>query len=281
HPDPVADACRWQICEGELMQAIGRARGVNRTAADPLAIDIIANVVLPLTVDVAEPWNPAGEEIEMQTEGVVLDSPADMAAAWPEIWPSDGAARNWIYRHGGGAASQIHTVTEPYKEDSYIGFRDGVRFRYQRAGARQKWRTGAFDPSVIPNPRAWLESRLGPIAGFHILETAQPVAAPASPPPLHADRLAADIKARFRARRQQAPATLQPAAGYAPELVAGFQLVAEAPPEPFRPAPVRVVTARFDPAAPIRFPPLIAGRLAMMNAAKAAGRVRTAEMAER
>ena len=35
HPDPMAEAVRWQICEGELVQAIGRARGVNRTACDP------------------------------------------------------------------------------------------------------------------------------------------------------------------------------------------------------------------------------------------------------
>ena len=30
HPDPVAEAVRWQICEGELVQALGRARGVDR-----------------------------------------------------------------------------------------------------------------------------------------------------------------------------------------------------------------------------------------------------------
>lgn len=278
HPDPVADACRWQICEGELMQALGRARGVNRTAADLLDIDIIANVVLPLTVDVAEPWNPPGEEIEMQIEGIVLDSAADMAAAWPEIWATPMAARHWVHRRAG---DESHSVPNPYKNSLYIGFRNAVRFRYQRPGARQKWRTGAFDPAVVPDSRAWLESRLGPIAGFDILETAQPDVAPASPPPLHADRIAGDIKARLRARHQPAPATLRPAADYAPELVAGFHLVAEAPPEPFRPAPVRVETARFDPAAPIRFPPLIAGRLAMIKAAEAADRVRTVEMAER
>ena len=279
HPDPVADACRWQICEGELMQAIGRARGVNRTAADPLAIDIIANVVLPLTVDVAEPWNPAGEEIEMQIEGVVLDSPADMAAAWPGVWPNAEVAKKWRQRHEG---DQIHTGTNPYKEDFYIGKCPRVRFRYQRPGARQKWRTGDFDPAVVPDPRAWLESRLGPLAAFHISETAQPDAAPASPPPLHADRLAADIKARLRARHQQAPATLRPAAEYAPELVARYRTVSVAPPEPFQPAPVKATVARFDPRAPIRFPPLIAGRLAMMKAAEAANRhTRAAETVER
>src|SRR4051812_12983743 len=34
HWHPVAEAARWAICEGQLIQIIGRARGVNRTAAD-------------------------------------------------------------------------------------------------------------------------------------------------------------------------------------------------------------------------------------------------------
>lgn len=256
------------------MQAIGRGRGVNRTAADPLDIDIIANVVLPLTVDAAEPWSPPGEEIEMQIEGIVLDSPADMAATWPEIWPSDGAARNWVYRHSGAAADKGHTVTEPYKDHSYIGFCDGVRFRYQRPGPRQKWRTGAYDPAVVPDPRAWLESRLGPIAGFHILETAQPDAAPASPPPLHAEGIATDIRERLRRRQSAGP---RPAAEYDPALVARFHLVAEGPPEPFRPAPVRGDVLRFDSTASIRFPVVPRGRLAVKRAAEVANRVRTLE----
>lgn len=214
HPDPVADACRWQICEGELMQALGRARGVNRTTADPLDIDIIANVVLPMTVDVAEPWNPPGEEIEMLIEGVVLDSAADMAAAWPSVWATAGAARIWLHRHTG---AEPNTVTEPYKTNIYKGFCNGVPcFRYQRAGAKQKWRTGAYDPAVIPDPREWLESRLGPLSGFHILETAAQPAGPAR------------------------------AADYAPELVARFRLVAETPAADFRPAPVKAEVVRWD-----------------------------------
>jgi len=51
HPDSMAEAIRWQIAEGELAQGIGRARGVNRTPETPLAIDIMADVVLPITVD--------------------------------------------------------------------------------------------------------------------------------------------------------------------------------------------------------------------------------------
>jgi hypothetical protein len=40
--------------------------------------------------------------------------------------------------------------------------------RYQHPGARQKWRYAWVDPAVVPDARAWLEARLGPLAGFEI-----------------------------------------------------------------------------------------------------------------
>src|SRR5262245_42305012 len=56
HPDPRVEEVRWQICEAQLIQAIGRGRGINRTASNPLQIDIVTNVVLPLEVDKAMTW---------------------------------------------------------------------------------------------------------------------------------------------------------------------------------------------------------------------------------
>ena len=50
HPDPRAEAVRRAICEAQLVQAIGRGRGVNRTDANPLQIDILTNAVLPLSL---------------------------------------------------------------------------------------------------------------------------------------------------------------------------------------------------------------------------------------
>jgi putative DNA primase/helicase len=52
-----AEAVRWCICEGELIQAMGRGRGVNRSAATPLEIDLLTDVVLPVTVDALVPWS--------------------------------------------------------------------------------------------------------------------------------------------------------------------------------------------------------------------------------
>jgi putative DNA primase/helicase len=100
----MAEAIRWQIAEGELVQAVGRARGVNRTAATPLSIDIMADVVLPITIDEVVPWEkvPAGAEVEMLVEGIALDSPSDMAKAWPKVWPTEEAAHGWRKRFTGG-----------------------------------------------------------------------------------------------------------------------------------------------------------------------------------
>jgi putative DNA primase/helicase len=43
HPHPIAEAIRWQIREGEVVQAIGRARGVNRTAANPVDVLVMTD----------------------------------------------------------------------------------------------------------------------------------------------------------------------------------------------------------------------------------------------
>jgi putative DNA primase/helicase len=95
HDDPVAEAIRWSICEGELIQAIGRGRGVNRSAADPLQIDLLTDVVLPVTVNELLDWQnlvPTRRDI-MASRGVVLDNAADMARCFPDLWESADAAR--------------------------------------------------------------------------------------------------------------------------------------------------------------------------------------------
>jgi hypothetical protein len=157
HPDALAEALRWQVCEAEVVQAIGRGRGVNRTAETPLDIGILADVVLPLTIDQVEEWAVPGLEVEMEAEGIWLESPTDMAKAWPAVWATAKAAKEWLARSMG---------PNVYREDSSIG--EWARARYQLAGDGQHWKAARFDPAVLPDPRAWLEARLGPLAGFEV-----------------------------------------------------------------------------------------------------------------
>lgn len=158
HPDPVAEACRWQICEGELVQAVGRGRGVNRTAETPLDVEIWADIVLPVVVDAVLDWSqvPIGAEVEMMVDGMLLESPSDMAACWPAVWATEKAARRW----------RESTAPKAYINTSYRGFRGSAR--YQPAGVGRRWRAARFDPDVIADPRAWLEARLGRLAAFEL-----------------------------------------------------------------------------------------------------------------
>ncbi len=156
HPDRLAEDVRLQICEAMLMQSIGRDRGVNRTAESPVTRVIMADIVLPITVDQVQAWQAPGLEVEMAAEGIWLESPADIAKAWPEDWPTPQAAKNWLQGCKG------HTVLFPLR-DSYSQGKK-YRVKYQHRGARQKWRFAWVDPAVVSDPRKWLEARLGPIA---------------------------------------------------------------------------------------------------------------------
>jgi putative DNA primase/helicase len=65
HVDPMGEVVRYEICEAEMIQAVGRGRGVNRTAETPLDVDILADVVLDLSVDEVVRWEEPSEVIEM------------------------------------------------------------------------------------------------------------------------------------------------------------------------------------------------------------------------
>ena len=52
HPDPIGENVRWQIEDGEVLNALGRARAVNRGPGTPqLRVRMLFNNCLPITVD--------------------------------------------------------------------------------------------------------------------------------------------------------------------------------------------------------------------------------------
>ena len=162
HADPIAEAVRWSICEGELIQAMGRGRGVNRTAATPLEIDLLTDVVLPVAVDALVPWSdlrPTRRDL-MALTGIVLENAADMAACFPELWPTREAAKKDGQRKG----------TNDYYGDLYNSrlspSSEEVTYRPQGAGHRS--RAAHVDLSRILDPEAWLTNRLGPLASFEM-----------------------------------------------------------------------------------------------------------------
>jgi putative DNA primase/helicase len=155
HPDSRVEAARWAICEAQLVQAIGRARGVNRTADNPLKIDILTNIVLPIEVDEVTTWEriqPGPLEV-MRAAGAVPSTYADMAAAYPDLFPSGDAARMAINR-GNPEQTPIEYL---------IGVCSGFSPRqYRRKGARGPWSTLFYDPARV-DPLPWLTARLGAV----------------------------------------------------------------------------------------------------------------------
>ena len=146
HPDPMAEAVRWLVHEGELIQALGRGRGVNRTLETPLDIDLLFDTALPITVDKVSAWKRPSLLVETAaTLGVMPTAPTDMVKLWPGLWPNEKAAYRTI---------QQGVPTLP-------GF---VSVTYQLKGRNMKPRIAYFNLTVVPDPHAWLETRLGPLA---------------------------------------------------------------------------------------------------------------------
>ena len=144
--------------------AIGRGRGINRTAETPLEIDLLTDAVLPLTIHEVVPWqqiSPSRHDL-MALEGVVLQNAADMAVCFPDLWPSRDAAKKDSQRRG----------TNCYYKDLYNSkmSHSSAEVTYQPEGAGQRTRTALFDTSIIPDPEEWLTKSLGPLARFAVIQ---------------------------------------------------------------------------------------------------------------
>jgi hypothetical protein len=161
HPDKLTEALRWQACEAELVQAIGRARAVNREAHEPLDIDILLpDAVLPVTVDKGMRWKEPSPMVEMAAEGVVLTNPKDMSEAWPQMWATADAAKKALQRArrgNEGHFSSISILLENCPSFQRLLYRTARRGRPVAA---------FYDPALVPDPRAWLENKLGPLASL-------------------------------------------------------------------------------------------------------------------
>ena len=157
HADPVAETLRAAICDDEVMQALGRGRGVNRTADNPLEVHQLADVVLPITYDRVASWELSRPDVvqKMLLAGLAVDSPADAAALHPDVFSTAAQAEKAFQRTGFGGHFPIGDI---YREMSVksASYRKGGRgLRWQRAW----W----IDGSSIEAHRK-LEAALGPVA---------------------------------------------------------------------------------------------------------------------
>jgi putative DNA primase/helicase len=167
HPDPHVHEMWEQICVAELMQALGRGRGNERTEANPLEIIVLTNVPLPITADEAVTWDEIQPSLArvMWSRGAVPAIPRDMAAAYPDLFKDPKAAEyavqreaeEWLRAEGDGR-NYPKTPIKIYYLISVLGWFSSVSYR--RPGSRGPAGRLLYDPERV-NPETWLAERLG------------------------------------------------------------------------------------------------------------------------
>jgi hypothetical protein len=140
HPDADVERRRWRKTEGEMLQAIGRARWSRRTATDPLDLVVLAPVPLPgLVVDRAVRWADVEvSRLELAASrwgGVLPLRPDDLARSG--LWPSVEAAERAAKRERGDNAFR----------GSLLKGLSPLSRRYRHLGQRA-WSTALVEPEL-------------------------------------------------------------------------------------------------------------------------------------
>ena len=231
HPDPRAEAVRWAICEGNIVQAAARGRGVNRGPDNPLLIDIITSVCVSIEVDELTTWpaiQPGRGEV-MAARGLVPESAADMAALYPDLYRNREVAK----KARGEEEELGKTVYKNIIIDEFPQF--WAQATYRRAGSRGPAGQALVDLRQFPvdEIRSRLEAALGPLSEFAVEPPdgyVAPVAAepvvpsggaandnPAVPPTAVAARPANQKMRRVRQTRRVRRVRVSKPAGWVPE----------------------------------------------------------------
>jgi hypothetical protein len=152
----MVERLRRQITEGNIIQAVGRARAGLRTPTEPLDIHLWTDVPVP-ELGPVEPvlWS----ELQVGPDGLMLA----VAGCWLQNTADAGRAFDELFSVNG-----LRTARE--RDEDFISGLPGVtRVVYQRAAAGCK-RCIAMFLTGVGDPRGWLEERLGARTYFEIVE---------------------------------------------------------------------------------------------------------------
>lgn len=157
HTDDQAETLRAAICDDELIQVVGRGRGVNRNANDPLEVHVLADVALPLVYDSLTVWDVERPDIvqRMLLAGVAVDSPADATALHPDMFSSANEAKLAFSRAAFKGQNPIYTS---YREMTLKSA------AYRRTGRGRSWQRVWWIEGDANAARGKLECVLGELA---------------------------------------------------------------------------------------------------------------------
>jgi hypothetical protein len=185
HPDPLVEAVRFAICEGELVQAVGRGRGVRRTADTRLEVLILTDVPIPIPVDTLTTWKELcdyGPLSLLATRGVVPLDYAGIVTALSHWFNDSAKLKNWL-QYRPEIRSKLAAIRKMARDagvvdlcefggisyrDSYIG--DSAQlaaYSYRRPRSRQS-NLVLVNDTMHDDPRAATEAVLGPLDDFRL-----------------------------------------------------------------------------------------------------------------
>ncbi|MCP3658114.1 MAG: DEAD/DEAH box helicase family protein [Herbaspirillum sp.] len=165
--DPMGQACLEAVRDADLMQALGRGRGVNRTEADPLDVLVIGDGFLSVPVH-----NAAGAWADMTRRNVIEEqlgqggiAYAGAAAAFTaygtRLFTSHDAVKKALQRLG-----DIPLI-DTYREMSPSPM---ALVRLKRSKRAPDWTEALIDLAQHPDPRAGIEAQLGALAAFEVID---------------------------------------------------------------------------------------------------------------
>jgi len=170
HPD--LEMIRAAVTDAEVLQSIGRARGVRRAAENPVTVFLCAVVVLPVVVARVLAWKDVRPNFirRMAARGLVLASPRDVALCYPDICDGSADAAEKALKRDGKFADFADIPLCIYSHREMSAKCPYFPCRYRPVGRGQHTRQAWFNPHMVSDPRAWLEERIGPLAMFDMAE---------------------------------------------------------------------------------------------------------------
>lgn len=179
YEQPEAELVRQAITDAGLAQAVGRARGVNRTTGSRVEVfAILSDTPLPGEVDQVVEFSD-GAASKLLEQAIVPQFPGDAAKIYRDLFPTSQAARQ-VYRRS-HLRIEDHSskgVTVSNKDPLLATVTASTPVKYRPKGRGQAERVALVDLSRVPDPRAVLEAALGPLASFELLEAPQAQPAP-------------------------------------------------------------------------------------------------------
>jgi hypothetical protein len=159
HEDPDAELLRSAVCMDEVIQAIGRGRGVNRTAANPLEVQVLADEALPLVHDRVVGWDALVPDIfqRMLLAGCAVDSPADAAALHPGLFQNVEQAKKAFQRGSFGGQIPIDDLYRDLSLKSVC---------YRREGRGRSWQRVWWSEGPESKVQSQLMFKLGLVAAW-------------------------------------------------------------------------------------------------------------------